>query len=742
MANFLDNKSQKLFFKFSFGFLGFLSLIIQTIFLRELIATLYGHEFFVGIILASWLIWVATGSFLANRYILKPFTSKLLNILPLLISFLLLAEILLLRYLKPFLGFAGEIPNFLNGILIGIFLPLPICFLLGTWWTLATRYFSDFVKNTISVSLGYFWETLGFILGGILFSFVLVYFSSFFVIFLLILLSFIFSLFLFRRSIFQIGIACILGILLFALNFYGVQNLELKTQSFRFKNQNLLASLNSKYGNLSVTQREGQINFYQNGVLVGSTQTDELIEEKIHFPLLAHPEPEKILLIGGGISGALHQALKHPVQTIYYVELDPELIKIGKKFLPNEIRQDFENKKVRLVFQDGFYFLKTTNQKFDAIILNLPEPSNLLINRFYTKEFFEIVSSKLKKGGIFSFTLPYSLTSPNPNLYFLNGFIYHTLKNVYPEVKILSEYSNLFLASNDQINLDFELLLKRFQERNLQTRFFKKEYLKYRLTSPRNASVEESLKKPQRINSLTYPLAYFYQTLFWLDRLNPKIAKIFSSIASSIFYILTAVFLLIIAWLYQKRKKFKLKLSLLSMAIAGFSIMSLEMTLLLFYQSSVGYLYTKVSLIISAIMLGLALGAWHGKKVLLVNQNKNIVNLLKKLHLTFSVFGLTLIFLSSYLFAFPALLIEVLILILGIIAGYLGGFIFPLTNKIYLDCYKEKTGTIYSADLIGSAFGAILPSLILIPCFGFSVSLGVLVILNSFAVGIIFINKK
>ena len=182
MANFLDNKSQKLFFKFSFVFLGFLSLIIQTIFLRELIATLYGHEFFVGIILASWLIWVATGSFLANRYILKPFTSKLLNILPLLISFLLLVEILLLRYLKPFLGFAGEIPNFLNGILIGIFLPLPICFLLGTWWTLATRYFSDFVKNTISVSLGYFWETLGFILGGILFSFVLVYFSSFFVI--------------------------------------------------------------------------------------------------------------------------------------------------------------------------------------------------------------------------------------------------------------------------------------------------------------------------------------------------------------------------------------------------------------------------------------------------------------------------------------------------------------------------------------------------------------------------------
>ena len=742
MANFSNSKFHKLFFKFSFVFLGFLSLIIQTIFLRELIATLYGHEFFVGIILASWLIWVAIGSLVANRYILKSSVFKLLNILPLLISFILLAEILLLRYLKSFLGFAGEIPNLLNGILIGILLPLPICFFLGNWWTLATRYFSILNKNIATVSLGYFWETLGFILGGLLLSFALVYSSSFLVIFLLIFLSFFFSLFLFRYSIFQIGVACILGILLFALNFYAIETLELKTQSFRFKNQNLLASSNSKYGNLSVTQAENQINFYQNGILVGSTQTDELIEEKIHFPLLAHPKPEKILLIGGGISGTLHQALKHPVKTIYYVELDPKLIEIGKKFLPNEIRQDFEDKKVKLIFQDGFYFLKTTNQKFDIIIFNLPEPSNLLINRFYTKEFFEITKARLKEEGIFTFTLPYSLTSPNPNLYFLNGLIYHTLKDVYPEVRILSEYANLFLASSNQINLDPQNLLERFQKRNLQTRFFSREYLKYRLTSPRNAIVEESLKKFQKTNLLTHPLAYFYQTLFWLDRLNPKMAQVFSWFTSSIFWSLILVLFLIIIWLYQKKEKLNLKLSCLSMATAGFSIMSLEMILLLSYQSSVGHLYTKVSLIISAVMLGLALGTWHGKRVLSIKQNKSVVNLLKKSHLSFAVFGLVLILLSFYLFTFPNWLVEVIVLILGIIAGYLGGFIFPLTNKIYLENYKEKTGTIYSADLIGSAFGAILPSLILVPYFGFFISLGVLIILNCFMIGILFLVRK
>jgi len=742
MATYLKIESRQSFFKFSFVILGFFSLITQTIFLRELFATLYGHEFFVGITLASWLTWVALGSLIGNRYALTPRTLKLIIVFPLLISFTLLGEILLLRYLKPFLGFAGEVPNLLNGTLIGILLPLPICFFLGIWWTLATRYFSSLMKNTIAVSSGYFLETLGFILGGALFSFGLVYFSSFFIIFLLILFSFFFALFLFRHSIFQIGVACILGILLFGLSFCTIQSLELKTQSFRFKNQILLASSNSKYGNLSVTQRENQISFYQNGVLIGSTQTDELIEEKIHFPLLAHPKPENILLIGGGISGALDQALKHSVKTIYYVELDPRLVEIGKNFLPKEIKQNFEDKKVKLIFQDGFYFLKTTNQKFDVIILTLPEPSNLLINRFYTKEFFEIAKAKLKEGGIFSFTLPYSLTSPNPNLYFLNGLIYHSLKDVYPEVKILSEYSNLFLASNNQINLEFQMLLQRFQERNLQPRFLKKEYLKYRLTSPRNASVEESLKKFQKINSLTHPLAYFYQTLFWLDRLSPTMAKLFFSIASSIFWILAVVLLLIIIWLYRKKERFQLKLSCLSMAIAGFSIMSLEMILLLSYQSSVGHLYTKVSLIISTIMLGLALGTLHGKKFIAEKQNKNVANLLKKMHFSFAIFGLALIFLSFYLFTFPALLVEVLILISSIIAGYLGGFIFPLANKIYLTSHKEQTGTIYGADLIGSAFGAILPSLILIPYSGFFTASGVVIIFNLFAAGITLLNKK
>jgi len=103
MATYLKNESRQLFFKFSFVILGFFSLITQTIFLRELFATLYGHEFFVGITLASWLTWVALGSLIGNRYALTPRTLKLIIVFPLLISFTLLGEILLLRYLKPFI---------------------------------------------------------------------------------------------------------------------------------------------------------------------------------------------------------------------------------------------------------------------------------------------------------------------------------------------------------------------------------------------------------------------------------------------------------------------------------------------------------------------------------------------------------------------------------------------------------------------------------------------------------------
>ncbi len=59
-------------------------------------------------------------------------------------------------------------------------------------------------------------------------------------------------------------------------------------------------------------------------------------KEVAHFPLLAHPDPREVLLIGGGVAGDVRETLKHPVSSVTYVELDPLLIEAAQAHLPPE----------------------------------------------------------------------------------------------------------------------------------------------------------------------------------------------------------------------------------------------------------------------------------------------------------------------------------------------------------------------------------------------------------------------
>jgi spermidine synthase len=719
-------------FAISFIFLGFFSLIIQTLFLREIIATFYGHEFLVGIILSAWLIWVAFGSLITQKF---KKSKRGFFLLPSLLGFLLFLEIFLLRYLKQYLGFAGEVPNLLLAILLSIFLPLPLCFLLGSWWTLFLRHFAKEKDYLSWINKAYFFETLGFVFGGVLFSFLLIYFPTFFLVSLLIVLGFLIVFISFQRSFFKIFLFFFVGVIFLFLFFNSLKSFELLTQSFRFKDQKLLDSFNSKYGNLTITQTKDQKNFYQNGILISSTKLAEITEEKIHLSLLETPLPQKILLIGGGLEGMVNEALKHPLKSIYYLELDPKLLEESQKYLKEEIKKGLSDKKVKIIYQDGFYFLKATKEKFDLIILNLPEPSNILLNRFYTKEFFEITKERITENGILAFVLPYSSTLPNKNLYLINLLIYNNLKKVFPNVLIFSGNSNLFLASKkDILTSNPEILIKRFKKRKIKTKFLTDKYIEYRLLSERNKSVLKSFEESSfsNLNTLKRPLAYFYQILFWLDHFNPKFSNLFKNFISSFFAIFVSALIIFLIFILKKKKFLPSKIACISMGIAGISVMSIELILIFLYQSSVGYLYSRISLLISAIILGMALGTFLGNKLQKKLEKENFLLFwIYKTHLFLALFSLLLLSLLSSIFRFFSIFTEILILILGIFAGILGGFLFPLTNKLYSLFKKEKnTSTIYAADLIGSSFGALIPSLILIPAFGFSSALLFLILIN------------
>ena len=736
--------------------LGLSSVIAQVVFLREIIISFYGNEFFWGVVLASWLCWVALGCKIFEVLLAK--TKKefsVLRWLHLLTPFFLLGEIFLLRWTKTWLAMPGEIPNLSSTVLAAFFFPLPVCLILGGWWTIVTCLIGRGKKELAGwlTNKAYLLEIIGFAVGGVLFSFLLIGLNEILVGWLLLLLNLAMVFYLSikqKRAVFWKITAGILSLFFFISMFGGLPyRLNQASQGFRFKGQELLESVNSPFGNIAVTKIESaasepQYNFYESGLLLGATEDYYFNEIFVHLSLLSHPSPQKVLLIGGGITGAVSEILKHPISQVYYLELDPKLIDTAKKYLSKETKKDLHDKKVTILNLDGRYFLEKTKELFDVILIHLPDPSTALINRFYTKEFFQKAKEKLKPEGILSTYLTYSPSAPNKDLENLNVSLQKTLKSVFSQVIMLPEETNFFLASQDgQIETEPDIIAGRFKQREIETKFFNQQYIVYRFSSERISQALDLFSKNQaaKINRDQKPAAYFYNISFWLSHFQPGASKFFQKISQHFLWIIIGLLLLVTLIFIKKRKK--ALFAALSAATAGFSLITLQMVIIFTYQIIIGYLYYRIALLLACFMAGMALGIFSvNKKVL---KKKANLSSLAKTHLSLAAWSLILVGLFWLLPKFEDVFFkEVFLLGSSVLAGFLGALIFPLANSFYLSLQQDpskKTSTIYSADLLGSCLGGVVPAFILIPVFGLSFSLVLLGFVNGWLVCLFFVAK-
>lgn len=118
----------------------------------------------------------------------------------------------------------------------------------------------------------------------------------------------------------------------------------------------------SKYGTISVAQRENQYSFFQSNHLIFSTagtgvQTPALEEQEgvvfAHFAMVQHPNPEHVLLIGGGLRGTIREMSRHPVKRIDYIELDAVLTDMAWSYIPESTVEALKSSRVNLIHTDG-----------------------------------------------------------------------------------------------------------------------------------------------------------------------------------------------------------------------------------------------------------------------------------------------------------------------------------------------------------------------------------------------------
>ncbi len=140
-------------------------------------------------------------------------------------------------------------------------------------------------------------------------------------------------------------------------------------------------------------------------ILAGTLQTsvgEEFTyhEPLVHIPMFAHPNPHRVLIVGGGDGGALRHVLLHPsVDRALEVEIDQAVVEVCLRFLPEISRGAYSDERAELKIGDGAQFLAETSERFDVILIDSTDPVGPAA-ALISDEFLQHARRALAPGGL------------------------------------------------------------------------------------------------------------------------------------------------------------------------------------------------------------------------------------------------------------------------------------------------------------------------------------------------------
>ncbi|WP_248927891.1 spermidine synthase [Paenibacillus hamazuiensis] len=169
----------------------------------------------------------------------------------------------------------------------------------------------------------------------------------------------------------------------------------------------ILRRIKTPYQKIAVVKlKNGKVLIYGDGyVMFGTTEDDNIwAEAMVHIPMAVAKKRRRILMIGGGGGITTREVLRYrKVKEITVVDIDSVMMKLGKKLKPlvKFNKGALNNRKVRTVIKDGRAYVEKNRKKWDAIIIDIPEPSHDApgLRRLFSKEFYRLLKRRLAPGG-------------------------------------------------------------------------------------------------------------------------------------------------------------------------------------------------------------------------------------------------------------------------------------------------------------------------------------------------------
>ena len=720
-------------------------LAAQVLVLREVLVLAQGQELKLALALWCWLVWTGLGSllggWLAPRFSPKP--SLLAGLLTIL-AWLLPATLMLARALPTLAPQAlGQSLPPLSALLLFLILLAPFCLVSGCFFPFATAA-RRLLEPQGATGRVYALEALGAALGVCLLHLFLVGRVSSLT--LGVGVGFCLALFAWvlvppRRLAGRL--AMVGSVLALGISLVFSPSLETFSRRVQWPGRDVVAAFDSPYAFLTATREAEQLSFFANRIWNFTHPDPFSAEMAVQLGLLQHPQPRTVLLLGGGAAGLIPEVLKTAgISKIDYVELDPDLVRLVQRLLPEAAALPTRDPRVHVIFQDARRFLARGRSRYDVILMNLPEPGSAQLNRDYTREFFATVARRLKPDGVFSFTLPGGETSLNPFRAAYLGLMYHTLGQVFPDVLVFPGERVRFFASPSPglLAADPRVLTARLTARGLKLRYVRDYYLLADLSPARQEYVRHLLSRQSpEVNTDLNPRSYFYDLALTGAREGLPLKEALLALKRfPLGWVWGALGLIAgLGLVFLRRRPTPVYLS--QVLIMGLGTMALEILVLILCQIHLGLLYRQLGLLIAAFMAGMGTGGAWGVRLGIRGRATPAVLAACQggLALLALALALALPALSTATAASSEIFLQATYVIVLFSAGFAGGGVFSLASTLWLQSRPAtpwRDGLFYAVDLLGATLGSLGLSLILLPVWGILPALFGLAALHAWAV--------
>lgn len=737
---------------------GLFAIAAQTLIFRQFISTFEGNDISVGIFFGSWFLWITAGA--AFVYRSKGFAEKLLENIEFVFLAYLPAFILQLILIIQARSIAGiksyALLSIMDIVLLSLVVNAPVSIVTGIIFPIACRWIK--LDRRLAVSHVYIIEAAGSFVGGLGVTILLTFGASSARIFFILAFIVSFSTFvvhLFKRLNQNTGMVksgaiatCIITFLIPLCSILGLAlgADNLLARYIEVTRWGKLLPRNAFSGSFQTAQAEYLYGVYHGQwVAVREDSTVEALPNEsvtgriAAISLCQNPDAKKILVVGSGL-GLCYEFLKlSQIEQVTWAHFDDEYVQNVERFIPSQFK--ISDKRLRKIAGDVRPLLTEEKQYYDIVILNLPEATSSVLNRYYTFEFYNRIKESLRPGGILSVRITGGENIMGTELINLGASTKLTLEKVFSRL-VLTPGDDTWIIVSDSADLTGQpgILQDRFAAIKDSRGIFAPQgllsvYLPDRAEAALKNYSSSDLPQHLLINRDSRPLASLYSLLFAAKQSGAPVAKLVKCIALTgpvVFFIPLLIFV-VLRVTYIIKTPFQDKPSSFDSSFLVFSAgwigIGVVIVLIYLYQTRFGSLYLHIGAISSLFMVGLTAGALFISGVM-----KRITH--NKLLTTNEVFIFSIILVNIIILTAIAswqdeqwshLLFGVVFFLCGVCIGCY----FPLAAKQLADAGFEvglAGSKLEVADHLGASMGGLLISLVLVPVLGIKTTLFVLII--------------